>query len=53
MALEPEQAANFEEAIEVTPLSSHSYAINLRLEWCIGTGVNSSLFCFFSFCPLC
>jgi hypothetical protein len=43
MALEPAPAANFEEAIEVTPLSSHSYAANLRLEWCIGTGADPSL----------
>ncbi|EEH44874.1 uncharacterized protein PADG_01163 [Paracoccidioides brasiliensis Pb18] len=31
-------AANrFEAATAVTPLSSHTYAVNLRLEWCIGT----------------
>ncbi|KAK2750151.1 hypothetical protein FQN57_004647 [Myotisia sp. PD_48] len=30
-------AGSFEEAISVVPLTSHSYAGHLRLEWCIGT----------------
>ncbi|OJD14054.1 hypothetical protein AJ78_05560 [Emergomyces pasteurianus Ep9510] len=41
-------AQSFEEAIAVTPLSSHSYSANLRPEWCIGTvphgGYVTSLF---------
>ncbi|KAM5434199.1 hypothetical protein MferCBS31731_006821 [Microsporum ferrugineum] len=30
-------AASFGEAIAITPLSSHTYSVNLRSEWCIGT----------------
>lgn len=28
----------FEDAITVTPLTSHTYAAYLREEWCIGAG---------------
>ncbi|EEP82916.1 conserved hypothetical protein [Uncinocarpus reesii 1704] len=35
MAVQP--ARSFDEAIAVKPLSSHTYAATLRLEWCIGT----------------
>ncbi|PGH00834.1 hypothetical protein AJ79_08085 [Helicocarpus griseus UAMH5409] len=41
-------AQTFEDAIAVTPLSSHTYAANLWLEWCIGSvphgGYVTSLF---------
>ncbi|KAK2831938.1 hypothetical protein FQN49_007017 [Arthroderma sp. PD_2] len=30
-------AGSFEEAIAITPMSSHTYSANLRSEWCIGT----------------
>ncbi|WEW60080.1 hypothetical protein PRK78_005564 [Emydomyces testavorans] len=38
MVLEP--ARSFDEAISIEPLSSHTYAAVLRVEWCIGTVPN-------------
>ena len=32
----PAHSQNFEEAIRVTPVTSHTYSANLRPEWCIG-----------------
>lgn len=32
-------APAFEEAIAVTPLTSHTYSADLQDSWCIGTGM--------------
>jgi hypothetical protein len=42
--MEPAHSSFFEDAINVTPLDSHTYAAFLKKDWCIGVGAHLFLF---------